>query len=152
MAICRALLKSRYSSFSLEILEYCSPSDVIQREQFFIYTLQSEYNILKIAGSSLGYKHGEETRAKLSTAKKGKNHPMFGKTHLRAPKGTLEETISKITASQPNSIKIEVLDLERNTKTISPAAGSAARALNINRKTISNYFNLNQKKPYKGRS
>jgi hypothetical protein len=47
----------------------------------------------------------------MSVAKKGPNHPMFGKTHLRAPKGTLEESISKITGSKPNSLKIEVIDL-----------------------------------------
>ncbi len=82
----------------------------------------------------MGYKHDEEARAKMSTSKKGQNHPMFGKTPN-------QETISKITASQPNSIKIEVLDLEINTKTIYHSVGSAARALNIDRKTISNYFN-----------
>jgi hypothetical protein len=133
MPICRALLKYGYSKFSLEILEYCQPSEVISREQYFIDFLQPEYNILKTAGSSLGYKHDEEARAKMSTSKKGQNHPMFGKTPN-------QETIYKITASQPNSIKIEVLDLEINTKTIYHSVGSAARALNINQKTISNYF------------
>jgi len=39
------------------------------------------YNFNPIAGSSLGYKHTEETRAKMSEAKSGANHPLFGKTH-----------------------------------------------------------------------
>ena len=146
MPICRALLKYGYSKFSLEILEYCQPSEVISREQYFIDFLQPEYNILKTAGSSLGYKHDEKARAKMSTSKKGKNHPMFGKTPN-------QETISKITASQPNSIKIEVTDLEINTKTIYNSVGSAAKALNIHASIISRYFSNNgyQKKPYKGR-
>jgi group I intron endonuclease len=81
MAICRALLKYGYSGFSLEILEYCQPSEAISREQFFIDLLQPDYNILAIAGSSLGFKQSEETKAQMSEAKKGKNNPMFGKTH-----------------------------------------------------------------------
>lgn len=31
LAICRALLKYGYSNFSLEILEYCDPSEVLTR-------------------------------------------------------------------------------------------------------------------------
>src|SRR5690606_15511475 len=45
--ICRALLKYGYSSFHLDILEYCDPSVIIKREQYYIDTLKPEYNILK---------------------------------------------------------------------------------------------------------
>jgi group I intron endonuclease len=97
MSINKALLKYGYSNFQLEILEYCEPSDVIQREQYYIDLLGPEYNILKTAGSSFGYKHTAETLAKLrgrtlsEEAKAnmvgprasmiGDKHPMFGKTH-----------------------------------------------------------------------
>jgi hypothetical protein len=64
-AIANALLKYGYSNFKLEILEYCDKSDTIKREQHYINLLKPEYNILKIAGSSLGHKHSEETLAKL---------------------------------------------------------------------------------------
>jgi group I intron endonuclease len=100
MPICRALLKYGYSKFSLEILEYCQPSEVISREQYFIDFLQPEYNILKTAGSSLGYKHDEEARAKMSTSKKGQNHPMFGK--IRS-----EETRAQISAALKGKIQSE---------------------------------------------
>ena len=63
--ITRALLKYGYSGFCLYILEYCEPSILLEREQYYIDTLNPEYNILKIAGSSLGFKHSEETIAKL---------------------------------------------------------------------------------------
>lgn len=59
--IYRALLKNGYSNFSLEILEYCSPENTILREQYYIDLLKPEYNILKTAGSLLGFKHSEET-------------------------------------------------------------------------------------------
>jgi len=68
------------ANFKLEILEYCSPEDVINREQYYLDLLQppwpapergragarAEYNIFKVAGSPSGYKHSEETLAKMS--------------------------------------------------------------------------------------
>ncbi len=66
MPICRALLKYGYSNFSLEYPEYCQPSDVISREQYYLDLLKPECNILKTAGSSLGFKQSEETKTKMS--------------------------------------------------------------------------------------
>jgi hypothetical protein len=90
--------------------------------------LKPEYNILPIAGSSLGYKHTEESKAKISKALKGH-------------KGGF----------QPRSQKIEVTDIELNTSTIYNSIGAAARALNITQSRISLYFNRNQIKPLNGR-
>jgi group I intron endonuclease len=123
------------------------PADAVSREQYYLDQLKPEYNILKNAGSSLGREHSEKSRAKMSVSKKGENSPMFGKTHS-------EKTISKNTASRaspPNSIKIEVLDLETKISTSYDSIGAASRALNISLSSISMYFIRNQKKPYKGR-
>jgi len=60
--IYRSLVKHGYSSFSLEILEYCEPKNCIEREQYYLDLLKPEYNILKNAGSSLGFKHSEESK------------------------------------------------------------------------------------------
>jgi group I intron endonuclease len=65
MIISKAILKYGYSNFKLEILEYCDAPNVIEREQYYLDLLNPEYNILKTAGSTLGYKHTEETLAKL---------------------------------------------------------------------------------------
>ena len=70
------------ASGALEILEYCAPEDTIKREQHYLDLLKPEYNILKIAGSSFGYKHTETTLAKLR-----------GRTHS-------EETRSKLSKSR----------------------------------------------------
>src|SRR5690348_108496 len=43
-----------YSSFSLSILKYCSKKDLIKREQYYIDTLNPDYNIFLTAGSSRG--------------------------------------------------------------------------------------------------
>jgi group I intron endonuclease len=59
-----AVLKHGCSNFSIEILEYCAPEMVIEREQFYIDSLKPVYNLLKFAGSSLGKTHSEETKKK----------------------------------------------------------------------------------------
>lgn len=59
-----ALLKYRgnaFNNFNLEIIEYCNKEDVIIREQYYFDLLQPEYNILQLAGSSLGFKHSKAT-------------------------------------------------------------------------------------------
>jgi hypothetical protein len=43
----------------LDILEYCLPDEILKREQYYIDNLKPNYNILKIAGSSLRLKHSE---------------------------------------------------------------------------------------------
>ena len=72
---------------------------ILEREQYyldFIFSINelNTYNILEIAGSSLGYKHTEESlakmtgrinpaesRTKICLAKAGEKHPIFGRTH-----------------------------------------------------------------------
>jgi len=137
MAINRALLKYGYSNFTLEIIEYCEPSDVIDREQFYLDKFKPEYNILTKAGSSLGYQHSEETKIKISEAKKGTVGYWKGK---KRPEG----------AGRPPQ-KVEVLDKETNLTTTFDSFRAAAVALDIRPEVIKNYFAQNQSKPYKGR-
>lgn len=70
--IVRSLLKYGHSSFSFEILEYCEPMGVIKREQYYIDLLEPEYNICQTAGSMLGFRHTEESKAKTAAAQLGK--------------------------------------------------------------------------------
>jgi hypothetical protein len=53
--------------------------------------------------------------------------------------------------NQPNSVKIEVMDLELDTKTTYNSINETARALNIRQSSISKYFLNNREKPIKGR-
>ncbi len=71
--ICKALLKYGYAGFRLEILEYCPSSIVLTREQFYLDNFNPEYNILKVAGSNLGYKHSEASLKLMSLASKSRN-------------------------------------------------------------------------------
>jgi len=72
MVIYKALLKYGYAAFRLEILEYCSPEVLLQREQYYFDTLNPEYNILKVAGSPLGYRHSEAAKKLISLASKNR--------------------------------------------------------------------------------
>ena len=63
---------SKYGDvFKFEILEYCKPENLVEKEQYYIDTLKPDYNILKKAYSSLGYKHSEKTKVILSKKFKG---------------------------------------------------------------------------------
>jgi hypothetical protein len=61
----RAILKYGFSNFALEILEYCEVTKLLEREQYYLDLLKPEYNIVEIAGSTLGYKHTEESLKKM---------------------------------------------------------------------------------------
>jgi len=58
---------------------------ILEREQDYLDSLEPEYNTLKIAGSSLGQKRSEETKAILSEVNKGENNPMYGRTGENHP-------------------------------------------------------------------
>lgn len=175
--IYKTLLKQGYSKFRLEILEYCEPAVVIKREQYYLDLLKPDYNILKTAGSSLGFKHTKETLAKIAAAKignrafKGKNHTLETRINIAAArkgKNFSPETLVKLVAAKsgeknpmygkakpegagkPNNI-ITILDLLTNERTKYDSINEAAKALGIRQTTISLYFSRDQQKPYKGR-
>jgi len=81
-----AIVKYGLSLYAFVILEYCISSDMLKREQHFLYILFSlpknlRYNFLPTAGSTLGYKHTDDARTKMSDSKTGANNHMYGKTH-----------------------------------------------------------------------
>jgi group I intron endonuclease len=51
--------------FMFQVIENCELDILVTREQYFIDQLQPEINILKIAHSSLGYRHTEEAILKI---------------------------------------------------------------------------------------
>jgi group I intron endonuclease len=85
----KAVLNYGYSAFRLEILEYCNFDLLIEREQYYIELLKPEYNILPIAGSSLGFKHSSVTLEKM-------------KKKIRTPKqlAKLRNHLSKLNSYQ----------------------------------------------------
>ncbi len=117
MVICKAILKHSYSSFSLEILEYCEKENVLAREQYYLDLIQPEYNSLKIAGSPAGYKHTDAARAKM----RGKR--VYSVEHI----AKLRERA--LINSAAHRIKVEVDDREKNVITMYDSLTAAAKAL-----------------------
>ena len=140
MQICRALKKHDYSNFSLTILEYCSPDKCLIREGYYLTLLNPEYNISKDPSAPMsGRTHSDATKQIISDAKKGENHPNYGKPKYEGS-GT----------GRPSQA-IEVFDNKNNTTTYYDSMIAAAIALNLpSYRAISDYFRKNQKKPYKG--
>jgi group I intron endonuclease len=85
----------------------------------------------------------------------GENHPNFGKNLSEETRNK----ISDARKGQPRpkgagkpSQQIEVLDIKNNSTTSYDSIHEAARALNLSsHKIISSYIKNNQKKPYKAR-
>lgn len=69
LVISRALIKYGYSNFTISVLEYCERANLNEREQYHMDLLKPVYNTLKVAGSSSGYKHSQESKDKTSGAK-----------------------------------------------------------------------------------
>jgi group I intron endonuclease len=122
MIIYKAILKYGYSNFSFEVLEYCEKNILLEREQFYIDSLNPEYNLSPTAGSSLGRSVSAETRIKMSNAQKGKyigdKHHFFGKTHS-------DETKEKLSIAK--GTKVFVFSLNFELFTSFPSYSAAAR-------------------------
>ena len=94
----QALLKYGHSNFSLEILEYCSKDNLLERENYYLDTLKPEYNILKYAYSMLGYKHTASSIEKLKSKKISVEHKLLlSLTHKN--KIISDETRAKLSAA-----------------------------------------------------
>jgi len=144
-SIYNALLKYDYSNFSFTIIEYCSPEQCIERENYYLSSEKHEYNICQKAGSPLGRKHYDETKKILSEANTGEKNSMFGKTGENHPNYG-----QKVEGSGKASQQIEVTDIKNDTTISYNSISEAAKALNIKHTRIVMYFSRNQTKPYKG--
>lgn len=76
---CNNIIQRIYNKYgkdnlSWEVLELCDKSRLIELEQYHIDKLRPELNICKYAQNTLGYKHSEKTKLKLSKMRKGINH------------------------------------------------------------------------------
>lgn len=67
---CNIMLGKAYKKYGnplFSIIEICDKNKCLEREQYWIDSLQPEYNICKVAGNTLGVKPSKETLEKMST-------------------------------------------------------------------------------------
>lgn len=98
--------KHKLENFFLGILEFCA-SDIIicsDLEQKGIDYYKPKYNVLKIAGSSSGFRHTIDTIKKLKELFKKENHPKFGSVTSPETKKAISDSIKKfyLTRSHPS--------------------------------------------------
>src|SRR3990167_6507508 len=89
---------NKYGEFDLvfSIIVTCEKEELIKEEQIFMYLYKPYFNTCKIAGSTLGHKHSEESRRKMGVS---------GIGHIPWNKG-LKDCYSEETRKQiSNSLK-----------------------------------------------
>jgi len=90
----------------------CAPEHVLLYEQIALDGLRPELNICKFAGNTLGYRHTEETKAKFAFRTKsfgnsGKSHSDQTKARISAAKKG-KPNISKRGTSLPDDVKRKI--------------------------------------------
>lgn len=157
MLIYKALIKYGFENFNLEIIEYCDRKNLLLREQYYLDLIKPEYNVLKIAGSSLGFKHNEKTlsffkkervlskesRLKLSVAASNRVLTELEKKRLSEVRlGTklLDITRKKISDSIISLIGVPVIvkDMETNIEKSFSCLTQAAEYLGVSRTAVKN--------------
>lgn len=120
----RALLKYGFSNFSLEILEYCNLKDLLGREQYYLDVLKPEYNIVKTAGSTLGYKHTEESLKKM-------------RDFVLSDEVLAKKKLSTKNATAAKSIPILVKNIKTNEISEYISLSAASNAIGVTKSAVS---------------
>lgn len=132
-----SILKYNIKNFVLVILEYCDILELDKKEEYWIKLLEPEYNILKFAKSSKGYKHTKESLLKMRGPR-----PKFSPSiehrmsisksvKLENLKRKLDTSYSKSLIKTPGLL-IYVYDLKGNLLLIFPSINEMKKVLNIN--------------------
>lgn len=134
----RALLKYGFSKFSLYILEYCTSENVIEREQYYLDKIQPEYNIVEKAGSTIGYKHTEDSLAKM------RNFVLSDEVKKRKAGSTAN-------ASAANRVPIVVENLKTNEVLEYNSMTEASKVLGVHKNSVGQAISNNRliKKTYR---
>jgi group I intron endonuclease len=149
--ICKALLKYGYAGFRLEILEYCSSAEVLSREQFYLDSYKPEYNILKIAGSNLGYKHTEASLELMSKASKSRNQleeVLNRKREVMLGRRLSLNQLDNMAKNNPFRQPVLISNSETGDSREFLSMTQAAQFLGIHETTVKRY--LINSKPYNG--
>jgi len=174
LIIVRAFKQYGLENFELIILEifpaaeHLDEKNLLEREQYWINLLKPIYNILTIAGNSLGFKHTEETkelmrlkasgrkhteevRLLMSETRKGENSTWYGKNLSEETKKKLSIIALNRTKDPNPGFALKVLDLENNNSYEFKSIREASRMLKIDYAKFSTYIKNKKTYPYKRR-
>jgi group I intron endonuclease len=115
------------SDFTFSIIEEIETDKLIEREQYWLdlnktYESENGYNILRKAGTTLGFEHSEETKLKIGLSAKGKPKPrkkpkkqkeikirgakLIGRKYSEEHKRKISESNKNRTLSEEHKIKL----------------------------------------------
>jgi len=150
MPIYKALLKYGHSQFIFDIIEYCNPEDIVQREQFYLDNFDFDYNIRNKALGPFIRRHRSETIELLRKASTNKKHSEENCKKMR--EGWVDRRFYKDKVenkSKNTSVKklrkqiigklVTVKNIDTNDLTKYLSISEAASALNITRNTLRSY-------------
>ena len=165
----RALNKYGLESFCFGILEYYpgfvhkedlrrSHLKLLERETYFISLLKPEYNILQVAGSSLGFKHSEKTKVKMKLNYTGrsriknlnKGKPLSEEIRLTLSKSRRKlftdsmfkaDFLEKQKDFLFKGKKVQVYDTKMTLVSEYDSITMTSKVFNCDRKTIRKYLN-----------
>ncbi|KEP44866.1 GIY-YIG endonuclease family protein, partial (mitochondrion) [Rhizoctonia solani 123E] len=141
----KAILKYGMENFCLVILEFCDKENLLSRETHFISTSDPAYNILKIAGNLLGFKHKHESILKIGKSSLGRIHS----AEIRAKISESQKT--RFQFFRPLGFAVSVLDLVNNSTTDYLSIAQAAKELGLNPSSISQRMKKGITSAFKGR-
>lgn len=135
-------------NFIFEILEVIEDIDsILEREQYYIDTVNPEYNKCRIAGNTIGIKLSDEHKRLISEFAKtrtGEKNPFYGKKHSEGTK----KLMLKNKEGKPFKKKkpIKQLSLEGQLIKIWDGAYDAANSLELNQSGINLVLNGKRQK------
>ena len=132
-----------HENISLEIVEYCKRSNIIETEQFYIDYFKPEYNILTKARSSLDFKHSEQTLSKFKLG--NLSHEALHNLKMARAGATLARTNLILARSHVITVK----NVETNNAYEYSSIRAAAREFQVSHPTLLNY--VDKDKLFKGR-
>jgi hypothetical protein len=138
----RALLKHGYSNFRLEILEYCGIEELLEREQYYLDNLTLQYNTVKKAGSTLGYKHTPESITKMRDFEL--SDEVKERKALSTANATASRRIAVIVENIQTNEKSEYISLGEAGKSIGVSKAAVSQAL-LNNRIIKKTYSIKRK-------
>lgn len=121
------------------------------REQFYLDKFRPEYNLLKVAGSNLGYKHSEASLKLMSLASKSRNEleeVLKFKREVMLGRKLSKDHLERMAKNNPFRVSIILSNTETGKREEFTSMTQAAMFLGVHMTTVKRYLINN--KPYNG--
>lgn len=145
----RSVKKHGWFNFKFGVLEYIDLSNIteteqkrktlLEKEQYYLDSINPSLNVCKIADSPLGVKRNKMFSVNLSKSRKGKKLGIRINNINNISKVITTETKLKI-SSRCNGVTVKVFDESNNLVYEFPTMTSAAKHFGVHTKTISTIF------------